>query len=111
MEIINIGGWVFYVSENVVKFDRHKCGKWMYFFGDRQFAEKICREAVEKGVVTEAKHTDAEGGVACFYLESDDIASHKRTIQYFLDNDLIRRSKTGKLYNIAFKLDDQTRAG
>ncbi len=35
----------------------------------------------------------------------------KRTIQFFLDYDLIRRNKAGKLYNISFKFDDQTRAG
>ena len=29
----------------------------------------------------------------------------------FLDNNLIKRTKTGRLYNISFKYDDQTRAG
>ena len=37
--------------------------------------------------------------------------SHKKVIQFFLDNDMIQKTKTGKLYNISFKLDDQTRAG
>ena len=28
-----------------------------------------------------------------------------------MDNDLIRKTKAGKYYNISFKFDDQTRAG
>ena len=30
---------------------------------------------------------------------------------FFLENKLIRRTKTGRLYNISFKFDEQTRAG
>lgn len=111
MNIVNARGWVFYISEEAVNLDKHKCGKWMYFFEDRQFVEKICTEAVNKGIVVEAKHSDAGNGVACFYLNFDDTAAHRKTIQYFINNNLIRRTKAGKLYNISFKLDDQTRAG
>lgn len=111
MDIINARGWVFYVSKEAINLDEHKCGKWMYFFEDRQFVEKICMEAVNNGIVAEAKHSDAKNGVACFYSNFDDMLAHRKTIQYFLDNGLIRKTKTGKLYNISFKLDDQTRAG
>lgn len=33
------------------------------------------------------------------------------TINYFIENGLIRRTKAGKLYNISFKLDSQTLDG
>lgn len=111
MEIINLGVWVFYVSEAAKNLDEHKCGKWMYFFDDEEFVAKICKEAVEKGIVVESKHSDAATGVSCFYLECDDLEGHKKVIQYFLDNNLIKKTKAGKLYNISFKLDAQTRAG
>lgn len=111
MEIIRVGGWVFYVDEGIVNFDEHKVGKWMYYFDNYEFVSKICEEAVKTSVVCEAKHSDAEKGVACFYLNSDDIEGHKKVLQFFIDNNLIRRTKTGRLYNISFKLDDQTRAG
>ncbi|MBR3142626.1 MAG: hypothetical protein IKF09_05655 [Clostridiales bacterium] len=111
MKIIRKFGWVYYVGEEADKLDQHKCGKWMYFFGDKKFAAKICKEAVENGIVAESKHSDASEGVCCFYLNGDDIEAHKQTIKYFLDNDLIRKTKTGKLYNISFKFDDQTKAG
>lgn len=46
-----------------------------------------------------------------FYLECDDMDRQKKVIQFFLDNDMIQKTKSGRLYNISFKLDDQTRAG
>lgn len=110
MRIVRQLGWVFYVADNI-EFDNHKVGKWMYFFKDEKFAEKICKNAVVNNIVKEAKHTDGPEGVACFYLHYDDNEAHKRVIQYFLENELIRKTKAGKLYNISYKLDDQTRAG
>ena len=107
---ISAGGWVFYVGEDAASLG-NKCGKWMYFFNDRPFAEKICRQAVKQGVVTESKHSDADNGVCCFYINGDDAAAHQRLIQFLLDNDLIRKKKDGGLYNISFKFDTQTRAG
>lgn len=83
----------------------------MYFFGDREFAERICKQAVESGVVAESKHSNASEGVCCFYLNFDDMEAHKRTIKYFIENGLIRKTKAGKLYNISFKLDRQTLDG
>jgi hypothetical protein len=112
MKVIPYGGWIFYVEDGAEEaLDKHKCGKWMYFFADREFVEKLCKIAVETGVVKEAKHNDSEEGVACFYLNGDDNETHKNVIQFFLNNNLIRKTKAGKLYNISFKFDDQTRAG
>ena len=42
MQTLRLGGWVFYLSGQEGKLDQHKCGKWMYFFGDREFVEEIC---------------------------------------------------------------------
>ena len=112
MRVVSNPAWVFYVNEEAAaEFDENKVGKWMYFFGDREFAEKVCKQAVEDGVVAEAKHSNALEGVCCFYLNCDDMEAHKRTINYFIENGLIRRTKAGKLYNISFKLDSQTLDG
>lgn len=107
MKKIDNNAWVFYIN-NVPKFDENKVGKWMYFFDDKNFASKICEIAVEEHIVEEAKHSNAETGVACFYLNCDDIESHKRVINFFLKNNLVRRTKVGRLHNISFKLDRQT---
>jgi len=41
----------------------------------------------------------------------NDRESHKRVLSYMLENGLIRKTKTGKLYNISFKFDSETYAG
>lgn len=103
-----MGGWIYHLSEMS---KRQNGGKWMYFFQGEEHAEEMCRKAVEEGVVTEAKHTDGDSGMAIFYLEADDLEGHKRVIEFFKENGLIRKTKAGKFFNISFKLDEQTRAG
>lgn len=110
MKILNTPFWVFYVDENA-NFDDNKVGKWMYFFSDKGFAAKMCSEAVRRNAVSESKHSNADDGVCCFYLNYDDKELHKRILTFFIENSLIRKTKTGRLYNISFKLDNQTNAG
>lgn len=119
MQIFDSGFWIFYI-QGKPKFDSHKIGKWTYFFEDEDYdrVSELCRKAVEEGVVLEAKHNNINNNkgmydksVSCFYLECDDIEGHKKVIRFFLDNDMIAKTKTGKLYNISFKLDRQTLAG
>ncbi len=119
MQIFDSGFWIFYIQENA-KFDKNKLGKWMYFFKDKDYdrVSELCRKAVEEGVVLEAKHNNLDNNkeghnknVSCFYLECDDMERHKKVIRFFLDNDMIPKTKTGKLYNMSFKLDSQTFAG
>lgn len=109
-------GWYWYFSgrENLLK--KHKCGKWMYFFEDQEFAQRICQKAIDENVCYECKCTDMETamkatGVICFYLNGDDIENHKRVIRFMINNNLIQKTKTGKYYNNSFKFNDQTRAG
>ena len=118
MQIFDSGCWIFYI-QGKPKFDDNKIGKWMHFFEDKDYdrVSELCRNTVEDGVVLEAKHSDGnnkgtyENNVACFYLECDDMERHKKVIRFFLDNDMIRKTETGKLHNISFKLDNQTYAG
>ena len=83
----------------------------MYFWDDRDVADRLCKLAVETGIVDAAKYNNKDSGVACFYLHIDDIHGHRNVIDFFLEHDMIRRTKAGKLYNIPFKLDDETRSG
>lgn len=114
--MIRRGGWYWYLTEKAKLLERHKCGKWMYFFYDQEFAMNICEKAIVENACYECKCTDmeqadAEKGVICFYLNGDDIENHHRVIQFMMDNKLIPKTKTGRLHNISFKFDDQTRAG
>lgn len=110
--------WVFYINnETAPTLVDKKCGKWMFFFKDVSFAEDICTKAILEGAIAECKHTsagfleDAHQGVVCFYLNIDDAPGHHRILEFMLSNGMIPKTKKGKLHNISFKLDDQTRAG
>ena len=109
-------GWVWFLSGKEKLLLPDKCVKWMYFFNDQEFAQNICQKAIDEDICYECKCTDMEltgepTGVICFYLNGDDIENHKRVIQFMIANDLIRKTKTGKYFNISFKFDNQTRAG
>ena len=107
-------GWYWFLSGDEDKLDKEKCGKWMHFFTDQEFAISICEKAIEEGACYECKCSDLalqeNSGVVCFYLNGDDIENHKRVIEFMLKYDLIRKTKAGKLYNVSFKFDSQTRA-
>ena len=120
VEKIEARGWVFYVdTEKEPSLHTPYVGKWMYFFdaAGSSFADEICKKAVESGVVAEAKRTDdrmlsIQGtGVCCFYCNGNDMEAHKKVIAFFLDNDLVRSTKSGRISKISFKLDAQTLAG
>lgn len=120
MKKVETLGWVYYLNpESEPSLLTPYVGKWMYFFdiAGATFADEICQKAVEDNVVAEAKHTEnlilsLQGtGVCCFYCNGNDIAAHKKVIAFFLENNMIRRTKSGKLFNISFKFDVQTRAG
>ena len=81
------------------------------FFNDLDCAFKLCVEAIESGVVAEAKHSAKSEWVCCFYLDGSDLDAHKKVIQFFLDHDFIKRTKAGKLFDISFKYNRQTRNG
>ena len=74
---------------------------------EKAIVENVCYECK----CTDMELRDAETGVICFYLNGDDIENHRRVIRFMMDNELIQKTKTGRLYNISFKFDDQTRAG
>lgn len=111
MQIFEFGPWVVYDPQTGADSDPSRVGKWMYFWQDRDLVQELCRKAVEQGLVLSAKHNNAEDGVACFYGHIDDMDYHRKIIEFFVENDMIRRTAKGALYNISFKLDDQTRAG
>lgn len=104
--------WIYYLEEERMHDLLPKeTGKWMYFFNDKDYAEKMCKLAVETGVVATAKCANSEKGVTCFYLNASDIKGHKKVISFFIENHLIPKTKTGRFYNISFKYDTQTSAG
>lgn len=111
MRVQMSSSWISFLGADFEYLDDTKCGKWMYFFSDNEFVGNLCEDVIRTDVVSACKHSNAESGVACFYLNYDDVEGHKKILLYFLEHNLIQRTKTGKLYNISFKLNNQTRAG
>ena len=80
--MLNLGGWYWFLSGKENMLDKEKCGKWMYFFRDQDFAKEICEKAISEGVCYECKCTNmaermCETGVVCFYLNGDDIENRR----------------------------------
>lgn len=107
--------WINYYAEGCEYFNLNseEIGKWMYYYSGEdgyKFAEAVCKDCVELGIVLRAKHSpkSEERGVVCFYLTCDDIQRHKKLISYFIDNNMIRKTKAGKFYDISFKFNTQT---
>ena len=114
--MLRAGGWYWFLSGKEEALIPEKCGKWMYFFMDQNLAIEICKKAIVEDACFECKCSDLDvtcddTGVICFYLNGDDMNSHKAVLSFMLRNNLIPRTKTGRLYNISFKFDVQTRAG
>lgn len=110
------GGWYWYLTDNAKLLERYKCGKWMYFFTDQEYAMSLCDKVISKNICYECKCTDmafrdAKDGVICFYVNSNDMERHRRVIQFMLDNNLIKKTKNGRLHNISFKFNEQTYTG
>lgn len=93
------------------EFNEDKTGKWMYFFEDIGYARNLCIKAMDENIVRRAAYKSDAPGVALFYLNIDDIKTHKKVLKFFVKNDLIKTKKDGSFYNISFKLDSQSRAG
>ena len=56
-------------------------------------------------------NTNDNDGVACFYIEFDNLDENRKVINFFLENNLIPKTKNGRYYDISFKTDEQTLNG
>lgn len=118
MEKIRLGGWVHYLSvkelERIYKNEStDNSGKWMYFFNDITVAQGISEKLANKGIVDYFKYTDMDttrktSGVICIYCDKDDINTHRKIIQFMLENNMIEKLDSGKYKNLSFKLNTQT---
>ena len=78
MITLNSRGYIFYISDNWTNHNTNKIGKWMYFFNNKDFISKICKKAIEENIVDTCKHTNDNDGVACFYIEYDNLNAHRK---------------------------------
>lgn len=110
---LNNSAYMFYVHKSALQLDvvDKSSGKWIVNAGNSERAARICLSAAMGGVVKEAKHTKDGRGLCFFYVDSQDIIGHKKIIALLLSQKLVPKTNSGKLSNLAYKLDAQTRAG
>lgn len=110
--------WCFYSDpEGAAKLSDDECGKWMVFFTDAEKASAICEDAVDSGSFAQAKHSSALSvalsrggrGVMCLYVNGGDAEGQKKAVRFLVRRGLVRKAKSGKLYDMPFKYDWQTR--
>lgn len=106
-------GWLYFLNDEDIEYTwKHSSsiGKWMWFFNDLEQASYNCSFAVAINVVTQSKCTypSSGDGVCCLYCGLLDMDRHISILQFMISNNLIRKTKRGKLYNISFKLDSDT---
>lgn len=109
-EYTQLAQWHLFISKDMKPMKNP--GKWMVFSNDIEYLNMICKEAVLKGIVKESKFTCLNQGTSLpgiFYVDITDIETHKNVVKYLIEKGAIARTKKGLYYNIAYKLDEQTR--
>lgn len=105
-----------YMRREVFKDNPNKMGKWIIFSKPngnnlKEFL-KLRLEAVMEDVADDMKIGEPTAKynhyVYVFYCNYDDIERHKKIIKFMMKNNLIQKTKTGRYYNISYKLEDQT---
>lgn len=94
-----------YITEN------GEFGKWMVFVRDKETSLNILQKASDENICSHMKMPDfihQHNGPICFYCDAADYFGHLKILLFMIENHLIRRKKDGGLYNISFKLDNQT---
>ena len=93
-------------------------GKWMCFLSKKyyllDYVSYICKEYMELNNLSSHSCKIIDGNdsyVICFYIDIQNYKDHISCLSYLLQNHLVPKTKSGKLYNISFKLDNQTRNG
>lgn len=109
--IVRLRNYIFYVNEDELQAPtlNDRCGKWIVNVGSYECATKACLSAIRCRLVKEAKHTN--DGSMCFFYINNYNEEHKKFVKFLLDRELIPKTKSGKFYNLAYKLDSQTKAG
>ena len=110
--------WVWYIGNKYESEGKYIEGKFMTFgqYPVPQRTKDFIKKALDEEVICLVKHSqegyikpnsDPNQYVICWYC-SDGESDLRKLARFMVDNDLIQKTQSGKLYNIAFKYDRQT---
>lgn len=116
-------GWFWYSNDDANKKDEI-VGKFMTFYkgpvdGNLQ---NLILKAISEGATPCVKHTNPETMElnpnpkhrdisTIIWYSADDKESLQNLVRFLIENNLIRKTKTGKLYNLSYKYDTQSIMG
>lgn len=111
MEKLTLGQWQVFTADMMASLGTSETlGKWMsrFTFENQELAEQMCERAVSEGICSEAKYTildkAGQAGVMCFFAPCNSDSQIKTVLNWMIENDLVRRTKAGNLFNIRFVL-------
>ncbi|PHB13588.1 hypothetical protein COE80_29895 [Bacillus pseudomycoides] len=116
-----IGGWCWYGTNTFKETDN--VGKFMTRgVGDiSDEMQELILKAIERGVTPFVKHSDPDmlkfnprskdGSWMIIWYSTDEEKALKDLAKFLIDHGLVRKTKSGRYYNISFKYDEQTRNG
>ncbi|WP_060679612.1 hypothetical protein [Virgibacillus halodenitrificans] len=120
-----VGGWCYYginTAQNPAFKETDNVGKFMTFGkGDiSNEMQRIILKGIKQGVTPLIKHPDpamqdfnpySKDDWVIIWYSTDEELSLKSLAKFLINNELVRKTKTGKYYNVPFKYDEQTRKG
>ena len=108
-----------YLSREIWKNNENKYGKWVVASkpNGNNYNEflKMRLEVFLEDIADDVKIGEPTPKynhyVHVFYCNYDDNEKHKKIIKFMMKKNLIAKTKTGRYYNISYKLEDQTQRG
>lgn len=122
MQIKENPAWIYYLGDRVEEERKYIKGKFMTFglFPVNARTKSLIKKALDEEVVFAVKHSqegyvnprsaDPDKYVICWY-STDEKEDLSKLAEFLVKNGLVQITKAGKLYNISFKYDSQTRSG
>ncbi|WP_406613827.1 hypothetical protein ACJA23_02860 [Mycoplasma corogypsi] len=114
--------WKWFIDEETIKtLDTDENGKWLIFAKHEniEYLDDLVLKGFEQESFIAVKRTNEiydpvygiDSVVYIFYANYSDYDRHIKILSFLKENNLIRKTKTGKYFNISFKLDEQTLEG
>ncbi|PAE70579.1 hypothetical protein [Bacillus licheniformis] len=119
-------GWCYYginTTQNPAFKETDRIGKFTtHRKGDlSNEVQELILKAIKQGVTPLVKHTNIDtldlnprskdGSWVIIWYSTDEEKALKRLAKFLIDHGFVKKTKSGRYYNISFKYDEQTRNG
>lgn len=106
IQIVRRNDWIFYINEDAVKLNPWKSGKWMYFFQINDVQKNYAMRLLKALLLSKGNVLMHQRGTTV-YMEMLMTSRITSVLSISGDDDIIRKRKSDKLFNISFNHDHQ----